>query len=53
MIPVGDKCPHNLKNCCRVILDGRVLGFILQQDSKRIAEELRCLKVEGIKVINF
>ena len=50
MIPIGDKCPFKIKYCYKVILDGRVLGYILEKESKQIVDQLRALKVDGVKV---
>jgi len=53
MSPVDQSCPYLLKDCYRVILDGRVLGFIPDIDAKKIVDKMRMMKVNENKVGSF
>lgn len=50
MSPIDQACPYLTKDCSRVVLDGRVLGFILDCDAKKIVDRLRLMKVNNDKV---
>jgi len=55
MIPIDQTCPYPLKACYKVVLDGRVLGFIQDIDAKRIAGQLRLMKLknEAVRLISY
>jgi DNA-directed RNA polymerase I subunit RPA2 len=42
-----------VKECYTVTLDGRVLGYIPQEDAKKTVDQLRLLKIKNEKVIDF
>ncbi len=53
MAPIGEYCPYPIKDCYRVILDGKILGFIPDQDSKKIVDKLRIMKIKNDKVCSY
>jgi len=50
MAPIDDKCPYAIKDCYKVVLDGRILGYIPKTDGKKISDKLRMMKLDDKQV---
>jgi len=50
MVPIDQKCPYVYKECFKVSLNGKILGYILEKDAKKIVGQLRIMKVNEDKV---
>lgn len=50
MAPIDGKCPYKISECYKVLLNGRILGFIHSSEAKRITDQLRTHKVNNYRV---
>lgn len=50
MSPIGQNCPYPIKGCYRVILDGKILGYVPDLDAIKIVDKMRLMKIENDKV---
>lgn len=53
MTPIGQECPYPIKECYRVILDGRVIGYVPEQDVKKIVDKMRLMKIKDDKIPKY
>ncbi|XP_013402434.1 DNA-directed RNA polymerase I subunit RPA2 [Lingula anatina] len=51
MTPIDGPAPGNMADCYRVMLDGRILGWIHANAAQDVAVKLRMMKVKGINKV--
>ncbi|XP_035705824.1 DNA-directed RNA polymerase I subunit RPA2 isoform X2 [Folsomia candida] len=50
MTPIGQDCPCPIKECYKVILDGKILGYIPDEVAKKVVDKMRLMKIKNDKV---
>lgn len=53
MTPIGQDCPCPIKECYKVILDGKILGYIPDEVAKKVVDKMRLMKIKNDKVSRY
>ncbi|CAL8147571.1 unnamed protein product [Orchesella dallaii] len=53
MVSIEQACPFPIKECYKVSLDGRILGYVPMKDAQKVVDRLRLLKLDNNKVPKY
>ena len=45
--------PGPIKDCYEVMLDGKIVGYVAEDQAESLAQKLRVMKVKGLQKVHF